>query len=143
MPLPPLHEEVSNWQLLPHRNVPPEYPNSVHELIPPRFEPSHCSPASITALPQYPPLAGRHCEVSREHEPEQRSVPLAKPRPVQLSPARLLPSHDSPASITPSPQRLPLPPVHAEVSKRQFTPHDSAPDVNASKSGQPFTVPQL
>src|SRR3989344_5375249 len=142
VPLPPKHEAVLNWHAASQLRLPRGKPKSLHPVTLPHEELSHCSPASITPSPQFPPVREVHAIVSKAQDGPQRRTPPANPRLEQPETGpQLAPSHCSPWSITPSPQELPAPPWHAAVSNWQSPPQVSAPETNASKSAQLLTVP--
>src|SRR3989338_2812635 len=141
VPLPPKHEAVLNWHAASQLRLPRGKPKSLHPVTLPHEEPSHCSPASITPSPQFPPVGEAQLEVSRRQSAWQLRNPPENPSALQVRPPRLEESHCSPASRVPSPHLLPLPPRQAEVSNRQPAPQESTPEVYASKLLQPVTVP--
>ncbi len=121
---------VSNWQITVQVSVPPSKP-WVSQVCSFKLAPSHCSPASTTPLPQSAG-ASAHPLVSNLQSAVQLSVPPSKPLVTQVWEPSSVPSHCSPASITPLP--------HTASGSSSPPPQPSAnnaPD-NSSTGSSPF-----
>src|SRR3989338_5197172 len=106
----------------------------------PKFAPSHDSPASMTPLPHF--WRAMQEEVSSSHDDVQERFPEAKvelKERQELTFPKVLPSHISPASSTPSPQVDCL--LQEEVSILQLE-HLSSPGAKTGYWLQFFSDPK-